>query len=121
MHSAQEIVDAKVGHQDGEEAERYVDVIGQGPLEGRYAARVNHCGIGHEGDECPHLFRIPTPIGSPRHVGPDGAYENADAKRGYGRVEKHAAEHGKCFNGLFVVFAQYIDRQCGYSTNESKT
>lgn len=54
-------------------------------------------GIDHEGYQGPCLFRVPTPVGTPRLVGPHGAQENADAEEEDSRVEEQASEKHEWF------------------------
>ena len=103
MHAAQEIVHTKIGHQNGEETKRHVDMIGERTLEGAETLSMYHHRIDHKGDKRPHLFWVPTPIRTPRHIGPDGTYEDAEAQRGQSRIEKHPTERGQHV-GLLLAF-----------------
>ena len=75
MHTSQKIVYAQISHEDGKESQRHVDMILHGG-EIRESA-MSWCCIYHEGNKRPRLFRIPRPVGAPRHIGPDGADKDA--------------------------------------------
>ena len=91
MHSAEEIVHAEIGHQDGEESQYHVEMVVAGTAQPRDALLMNGYGIDHESDERPGLLGIPTPVGAPRHIGPDGTDEDAEAHAGEGGIEEELA------------------------------
>jgi len=78
MHAAEQVVDAEVGHQQREEGEEEVDVIGHRATEGGPSVGVDDDGVDHERDQGPRLLRVPAPVRAPRDVGPNGADEDAD-------------------------------------------
>lgn len=96
MHATEEIIDPKIGHKDGEEGKNHEKMIagwsGQQP---NCQRGVEGNGIDEHGDERPHLFGIPTPVGAPRHIGPHGSDEDAAGKHEYSGIEKQLAERGE--------------------------
>lgn len=91
MHATQEIVHAKVGHQNRKESQYHVEMVVAGGAQPGNALLVNGYGIDHEGDERPSLFGVPTPVCAPRHVGPDSTDKDAEAHAGEGRIEEELA------------------------------
>lgn len=47
------------------------------------------CRVNQHGDECPYLFRVPSPISSPRYIGPYCSYEDSENQQEYGRIENY--------------------------------
>ena len=70
MHAAEEVVDAEIGEENGEEGYEHEEVIGAWLPEGGDALCMERHGIYHEGDERPCLFGVPAPIGAPADVCP---------------------------------------------------
>ena len=94
MHAAEEVVHTEIGHEDGKESKYHVGVVDHGATEDRQRLSVDDDGIDHEGDERPCFLWVPTPLVSPRHIGPNGSDEDAETHRGKGRIEENAREHG---------------------------
>lgn len=92
MHAREEEVDAEVRHGDAQEGKGDVDVIHQRLAENRQTLRMHHYGIYHEGDECPRLLAVPTPIRAPTDICPDGSDEDAESHRGECWVEEETAQ-----------------------------
>ena len=92
VHSAEEIVDAEIGHYEREESQRHEEMERCRAAQLSHRTRMQRYGVYHERDECPHLLRVPSPILAPRDISPDGSDEDADAERGKCRIEKHERE-----------------------------
>lgn len=92
VHSRQEEIDTKVSHEHSEKCQdaKAVEAFCAAQPGKRMAVEAD--GIDHEGNQGPCLFRVPTPVGTPRLVGPHGAQENADAEEEDSRVEEQASE-----------------------------
>ena len=86
VHAREEIVHTEVGHGDAQECQGDVNMIHQWLTEDWQTLCMYHHGIYHEGDECPSLLAIPTPVITPAHVSPDGSDEDAESHRGEGWV-----------------------------------
>ena len=71
VHSTEEIVDTEEGHQDGIECDHGKEVEQPKASSGLGHAEVCNDRIDNHRDECPGLFRIPSPIASPRLIRPD--------------------------------------------------
>ena len=95
MHATKQVIDAEIGHEQGEEREEEVEVIGHRATKAGPSMGVNDDGVNHERDQGPRLLRIPTPVGAPRDVGPDGADEDADTERGKGWVKEEEGEQAQ--------------------------
>ena len=79
MHAAKEEVDSEVGDDDGEESK---DEIKMTPFTiYRFTIYMQRDGIDHQGNECPHFLRVPSPIAAPTLIGPDGAKDDACCKK----------------------------------------
>lgn len=88
MEAGEEIVHAEIRNDDGYEGDGEIHQQVAGTSERRKPAdRVEREGVDQESDEGPGFFRIPSPVASPRLVGPDGADEDAGGKKHDGRVE----------------------------------
>ena len=92
VHSCKEVVYSEVCHDDAKESQGDIDVVGERLAEDRQALRVNYHGIYHEGDECPCLLAVPTPVGSPADICPDGSDEDAETHGCESRVEEYMAQ-----------------------------
>ena len=92
MHSAEEIVDAEIGHYEREESQRHEEMERRRAAQLSHRARMQRYGVYHERDERPHLLRVPSPILAPRDVSPNGSDEDADAERGKCGIEEHERE-----------------------------
>ena len=92
MHTSQEVVYAKVGHDDCAERHNHKHMINHWFMQLRQRLWMQGGSIHHEGYERPHLLRVPTPVFAPRHVSPYSPYKDADAKCSHGRVEKEQRE-----------------------------
>ena len=92
MHSAEEIVDAEIGHYERHESQRHEEMERRRAAKLSHRTRMQRYGVYHERDERPHLLRIPSPILAPRDVCPNGSDEDADAERGKCGIEKHERE-----------------------------
>ena len=97
MHAAQEIVYAEIGHYDAKERKGDVYMVYKGLAENRKGLGMHYHGVDHEGDECPCLLAVPAPVVAPTHVCPYGAYEDAYAHGGEGRVEEHSTQRLEFF------------------------
>ena len=100
MHTAEDIVHAKIGHHDAEESHEHIEVVDHRAAEGGEALRVEHYGINHKSDECPCFLGVPTPIGPPTDVGPNGADEDTHPHGGDGGIEEQAAQHLQGFQAF---------------------
>ena len=92
MHSCEEVVHSEVCHHYTQESKRDVDVVDERLAEDGQALRMYNHSIYHKGNECPGLLAVPTPVGSPAYVRPDGTDEDTEAHGGKGRVEEDAAQ-----------------------------
>ena len=92
MHPAQEIIDAKISHQDGEKCKHKKQMHPAVVLEKTERNSMKTNGIHHKSYQRPSLFRVPTPISSPRNISPNRAEKNADAEQNFGGIEHYAAE-----------------------------
>ena len=68
-------------------------------------------GIDHEGDKCPRLFRIPRPVVAPRHIGPNGADEDAVAKECECRIKHGAHKDGDEQQQISHDDSRHVDGQ----------
>ena len=82
MEAAEEVGDAEVGEKDEKEGDDAADVKDAlGVLADAqpflYLRVMEKGGVNQHRDQRPRLFRVPTPITSPRHVRPNDSDENA--------------------------------------------
>ena len=92
MHSSEEIVHSEVCHDDAQECQGYVDVIGERFAEDRQTLRMHYHSIYHKGDESPSFLAVPTPISSPTYVCPDSTNEDTEAHGCEGWIKEDAAQ-----------------------------
>ena len=124
VHAAQEEIDAEVGHEDGEESQDHEEMEVARTSEPRETLGVEGKTIDQEGDECPYLFGIPTPLSTPRDIGPDGADEDACRHAEEGRIEQEASHIGQLEVDLLAALRVATDKegqeQRGESVEESE-
>lgn len=77
MHASQQEVDAEIGHQDGEESEDHEEMEDSRTSEKWQRLCMHGKAIDEQGNQGPDLLRIPSPVASPAHIGPDGTDEDA--------------------------------------------
>ena len=92
VHPREEVIYSEVCHDDAQEGEGDIDVVGEGLAEDRQALRVNYHSIYHKGDERPSLLAVPTPVIAPTDICPDGTDEDTEAHTGQGWIEEKAAQ-----------------------------
>ena len=95
MHTTEQVIDAEIGHEQGEEGEEDVKMIDHRAAQVGPSVGVDDDGVDHKRDQGPRLLRIPTPIRAPRDIGPNGADEDADTERGEGGVKEEAGEQAQ--------------------------
>ena len=124
VHAAQEEIDSEVGHEDGEEGQDHEEMEVARTAEPRETLGVEGKTIDQEGDECPYLFGIPTPISTPRDIGPDGADEDASRHAEEGGIEREASHIGQLEVDLLAALRFATDEegqeQRGESVEESE-
>ena len=92
MQSSEEEIDAKVGDEDSQESQHHEKVLVSWLPQPRERSAVHGEGINEHGDECPHFFRVPSPIASPAYICPDGTDEDARREKEQGGVEEELGE-----------------------------
>ena len=105
MQSAQQVVHAKIGHQyagKGQDAVGMKTHIAFEQWEGR---AMQGQGVDQECSERPSFLGVPSPIPTPRHIGPNGTDEDAYCQQKYGWGEPHFAKGVKRTAPYFMPHA----------------
>ena len=74
--------------------------------------------IDEHGNECPHFFRVPTPVSSPRDVCPYCADKDADSEAEDGRIEQNMTDDLQSSDGVvnrgvaIPYFIYYMEYDC---------
>lgn len=77
----EQCVHSQVSHQQDKESEAHVESVVSVVSKERQGAAMERDGINYQGDECPRLFRVPTPKVAPRLACPYSTEEDADGKQ----------------------------------------
>ena len=85
--------------------------------------------IDQQSYECPCLFRVPAPVASPGHIGPDCPGEDSRRKKEHGEIQEHRVDvvkplhhrvrpvRSRCIAG---DIARGIQNQCGSPADSHK-
>ena len=106
MHSPKEIVDTEISHDDGKEGKHHEHMIGCGATQHSKCLGMQGCRIHHECYQCPHFLGVPSPIFSPRHIGPYSSHKDAYAKCGHSGIEE---EERQLLQGKHNVMSITVD------------
>ena len=87
VHTAQQEIDTEVGHQYCQEGHGHIEMEPARTVKPGYGLGVQGNAVDEHRDECPYLFRVPSPVAAPRLVGPDGTDEDAGCETEDGGVE----------------------------------
>ena len=88
MHAAKDKVHTKIGEEHTQEGEKHEEMEKFWSPERRKQSRMQGKGIDEQRDQCPHFLRIPSPIATPRDIGPDSSDEYSRCEKKNGRMEQ---------------------------------
>lgn len=92
MQTAKHEVDSEVGEEYEQECHHAVDVEGKRLLQETYGAGMEHGRIDKHCNQCPHFFRVPTPVSAPTDICPYSPQEDAYSQAEDSRIEQYPAD-----------------------------
>lgn len=114
MEAGEEVVGAEVGEEYREDGNEEVEVQGARTAEETEGGAVERYGIDQEGDQGAGLFGIPSPVTSPRLVGPYRSDEDPGGEKKYCRHEDDGVDARDVSRGV----ATFGKRHGGENGNE---